>query len=124
MANKLSDKNILIIEDDVIIAQSLVEYFQPANTVQTYRAAELATEALPQQKQIDIFIIDYLLPGMNGIEFFQKVRDQYPKSRFICISGHMDLDLAASAQQFGFDALILKPFDFAILEKNILELVD
>ncbi|PAW79270.1 MAG: hypothetical protein B9S32_04780 [Verrucomicrobia bacterium Tous-C9LFEB] len=123
MAQQLVDTSIVIVEDDVLISQSLVDYFGSRNQVHTFSAAELALEALPQLGKVDIFIIDYRLPGMNGIEFFKQLRSTRAQSKFICISGEMSLELAQDAHQLGFDALILKPFDFTILEKNILNLI-
>lgn len=123
MPKQLADTNIVIVEDDVLISQSLVDYFGSRNQVHTFSAAELALEALPQLGKVDIFIIDYRLPGMNGIEFFKQLRTSHVQSKFICISGEMSLELAQDAHQLGFDALILKPFDFTILEKNILNLI-
>lgn len=123
MPKQLADTNIVIVEDDVLISQSLVDSFGPRNTVHAFSAAELALEALPRLGKVDVFIIDYLLPGMDGIDFFKQVRTSHPQSKFICISGEMSLDLAQNAHHLGFDALILKPFDFTILEKNILNLI-
>lgn len=123
MSKPLADTTIVIVEDDVLISQSLVDYFGTHNTVHTFSAAELALEALPALGKVDIFIIDYRLPGMNGIELFKQLRTVHTQSKFICISGEMSLELAQDAHQLGFDALILKPFDFTILEKNILNLI-
>lgn len=123
MSKQLADTNIVIVEDDVLISQSLVDYFGLSNQVHTFNAAELAIEALPQLGKVDIFIIDYRLPGINGIELFKQLRPSHPHSKFICISGEMSLELAQDAHRLGFDALILKPFDFTILEKNILNLI-
>lgn len=123
MPQQLADTSIVIVEDDVLISQSLVDYFGSRNQVHTFNAAELALEALPKLGKVDIFIIDYRLPGMNGIEFFKQLSATHAQSKFICISGEMSLELAQDAHQLGFDALILKPFDFTILEKNILNLI-
>jgi DNA-binding NtrC family response regulator len=123
MPKPLANTNIVIVEDDVLISQSLVDYFGSRNTLHTFSAAELALEALPHLPKVDVFIIDYRLPGMDGIDFFKHLQTSYPQSKFICISGEMSLELAQNAHQLGFDALILKPFDFTILEKNIVDLI-
>jgi two-component system, response regulator YesN len=123
MPKQLANTSIVIVEDDVLISQSLVDYFGSRNQLHTFNAAELALEALPTLPKVDVFIIDYRLPGMDGIDFFKHLRNTHPHSKFICISGEMSLELAQNAHQLGFDALILKPFDFTILEKNILDLI-
>lgn len=71
----------------------------------------------------DVFIIDFRLPGKNGVELFQHLRGKFPSSKYILITGEMSYDLAEDTRQIGFDALILKPFDFTILDDNIASLL-
>lgn len=123
MARELKDKIIYVVEDSITIADMLSEWFRPQNTVLVSFSAEDALTKLEPAPPIDVFIIDYRLPQMNGVQFFEIIRPSYPQAKFIMISGEISLEMAANFQQVGFDALILKPFDLAILEKNILNLV-
>src|SRR5436305_1998131 len=120
MARELKDKIIYVVEDSIAIADMLSEWFRPQNTVLVSFSAEDALAKLEPVPPVDVFIIDYRLPQMNGVQFFETIRPSYPQAKFILISGEISLEMAASFQQIGFDALILKPFDLAILEKNIL----
>jgi DNA-binding NarL/FixJ family response regulator len=60
---------------------------------------------------------------MNGAELFARLRGHFPQARFILITGEMNYEVAENNRQLGWDALILKPFDFGILEDNISVLV-
>ena len=70
-------------------------------------------------REVGIYIIDYRLPGKNGIELFHELREQFPKAKYILITGEMSLDMVEKTRELGLDALMLKPFDARILEDNI-----
>jgi len=122
MPDSLKAKRIVVVEDDGLTSQSLCDYFKDHNTVSTYPSAELLLENTASLNGIDLFIIDYRLPGIDGVELFGKLKHEFPNSKFICISGEISMDLASRINDIGFDALILKPFDFSILEQNIASL--
>ncbi|MEM1058706.1 MAG: response regulator [Verrucomicrobiota bacterium] len=124
MTEHLSAKRIVVVEDDGLTSQSLRDYFKDHNAVLTYPSAEALLERPQDLNQIDLFIIDYRLPGMDGVELFEKLKLENANARFICISGEISMDLASRINEIGFDALILKPFDFAILEQNIASLTE
>jgi len=120
---RIKDQKIAIIEDDVAINESLRDYFSKQNSVLTFLSAEEALEAEAKLDNIDVFIIDYKLPGKNGVELFHYLRERLIHSKYILITGEMNYDVAESTRKLGLDALILKPFDFMILEDNISALI-
>ena len=122
MPDSLTAKRIVVVEDDGLTSQSLCDHFQSHNSVQAFASAELLLENRSDLNDIDIFIVDYRLPGMDGVELFQKLKHDFPNAKFICISGDISMELASTINDIGFDALILKPFDFSILEQNIASL--
>jgi two-component system response regulator GlrR len=123
MANALKQKTIVIVDDDPLIVDLVTSYFAPLNVVYGYSSAEFAQQMLPQLGLIDLFIIDFILPGMNGIELFQDLRPKYPTAKFICISGELNIEMAEKGSSLGFDAMMMKPFDLSMLEENALQLV-
>ena len=119
MARRLKDQHIIIVEDDPLVSDALVEYFKPQNKVEAFITAEAALEAKAGFSTVNVFIIDYHLPGMNGVDLFLLLQNDFKAARYILITGDMSYELADSTRQLGLDALILKPFDFSILEDNI-----
>jgi two-component system response regulator GlrR len=120
---RIKDQNIVIIEDDTAISQSLGEFFGVQNTVKTFESAEAALAEEAQFTDVDVFIIDYKLPGKNGVELFQHLRTEIPQAKYILITGEMNYDVAETTRKLGLDALMLKPFDYMILEDNISGLI-
>jgi DNA-binding response OmpR family regulator len=120
---RIKDQRIVIVEDDVFINEALDLYFKAENKVFAYATAEEALAAEDQFEGVNVFIIDYKLPGKDGVELFQHLRLRYHRAKYILITGEMNYDVAENTRRLGLDALILKPFDFAILEDNISTLV-
>ncbi len=110
-------------EDDFAISRALDDYFGTENTVLTFGSAEDALASEGEFGDVNVFIIDYKLPGMDGAELFQALRRRLPGAKYILITGEMNYEVAESNRELGWDALILKPFDFGILEDNISVLV-
>ncbi len=123
MPRRIKDQRLVIVEDDAFISESLKMYFSLQNEVLLFSDAESALAAADQFAGVNVFIMDYRLPGKDGVELFQQLRLRYPKAKYVLITGEMSYDLAESTRRLGFDALILKPFDFGILEDNLSTLV-
>jgi two-component system response regulator GlrR len=121
---RIKDQRLVIVEDDTFISESLKTYFSLQNEVLLFATAEEALAAEDQFEGVNVFIMDYKLPGKDGVELFQQLRLRYPKAKYILITGEMNYDLADNTRKVGIDALILKPFDFTILEDNISSLVE
>ena len=119
MPRQIKDQSIVVVEDDPSISGALDALLREKNVVQTFGSAEDALEATAQFTEVGVFIIDYKLPGKNGIELFHELRALFPAAKFIMITGEMSYGMVEKTRQLGFDALMLKPFDARILEDNI-----
>jgi len=74
---KIKDQSIVIVEDDAAINQALVEFFNQQNSVQAFGSAEEALAVEAEFHDVDVFIIDYKLPGKHGVELFQHLRGRF-----------------------------------------------
>ena len=89
---KLKNLRTLFVDDDDFIRDSFTMIFNQKTCPLT--TAATAEEALCRlaEGQYDIIISDYQMPGMNGLEFFQKARESHPDSVNILVSGNMTGD--------------------------------
>jgi two-component system response regulator GlrR len=120
---QIINQSIVVVEDDPYIGGALDAFLGDKNVVQTFESAEDALAATEHFRGVAVFIIDYKLPGKDGIQLFKELREQFPKAKFILITGEMSLDMVEKTRQLGLDALMLKPFDARILEDNISNLL-
>ncbi len=68
----------------------------------------------------DIILLDYKLPGVNGLEVLQKVTEQYPDVLTIMITAYATLETAVLATKQGAYDFVAKPFTPAEL-KNVVQ---
>ncbi|MFD1777505.1 response regulator transcription factor [Fredinandcohnia salidurans] len=101
---------ILIIEDDMAIHSLIKEALelQDFQTLSAFSGTE--GKLLFEQNQVDLVLLDLMLPGMNGEEFLQQIR-QNSTVPVIVISAKNDQDSKLQLLTNGADDYIIKPFD-------------
>lgn len=82
----MPSKTILIVEDDSAIRDVLKAVINDETAHQVFAAPDAET-ALDMLHQIipGLFLVDYMLPGMNGIEFIERIRQNGHKHTPIVI---------------------------------------
>jgi CheY-like chemotaxis protein len=64
----------------------------------------------------DVLIVDYLMPGLDGIALLRRVRPRLPRGvRVILISGHADRLAPDQLATLGLGDLLSKPLDLDAL---------
>lgn len=80
-------------------------------------AAELAAALHP-----DILITDIRMPGCDGLELIQKVKESNPQLEIIIISGYAHFSYAQTAIKYGVGDYLLKPINKIDLEQTLKKL--
>ncbi|MFW6196577.1 MAG: response regulator [Thermoplasmatota archaeon] len=116
---------ILVVDDDESILDLLKQLLETNDifdcAVSTVETAEEAEKDL-QERRYDLIITDQKLPGTNGTEFLSKVKDRYPKTVRMLITGYSDLDIAKEAiNKAEVHSFIEKPWDNKELIDKIYE---
>jgi CheY-like chemotaxis protein len=123
MSKTSQSPHIVIVEDNVEANNLLRDWLRLRFTVTCFLDAESTLRILtPSQEQI-VFLIDYNMPGDNGIVLKQKLVPLFPEAKYILISGLFDDKLTQDATAAGFDALIPKPFGMPAVTQKIEELL-
>ncbi len=82
-------KKVFIIEDDTIYSEFLKKNLRTKYKIYSYYTAEDAILALKSIAP-DVLIIDYKLPGMNGIELYESVKDNLSDEVKVIITSGID----------------------------------
>lgn len=111
-------ETILIIEDDISIHSLIKETLElhGFTTLSAYSGTE--GKLLFEQHQVDIVLLDLMLPGMNGEEFLQEIRHDSGVP-VIVISAKNDQNSKLELLTNGADDYITKPFDVKELMARI-----
>lgn len=67
---------------------------------------------LVAQKNYGIAIIDYLMPGLNGVDLFREMRILRPDLAGVFLTGHTTIDVVYPAIEAGILRVLPKPADF------------
>lgn len=113
---KLKHMNILLVDDDEWIRDSLCVYFESEGCrISAHETAEKALAEIDRHKA-DVIITDYKLPGMDGIAFLNKVKKSHPNAVKILITAYASDALVRLARKAGAQELISKPFTSETIE--------
>jgi len=106
----LRDLKVMLIDDDEWIRDSLHSFFQgEACSIAVFETAE---EGLTEfrKSMFDIAIVDYRLPGMNGLEFIRAIKSLSSNARTVLITAYWNAEILKEANSVGIDDFVRKPF--------------
>ena len=83
--------------------------------------AETGKEALDifRKMRPPIVLTDIKMPGMDGIELLQKIKEESPDTEVIMITGHGDMELAIRSLKFDATDFITKPINHDALDEAL-----
>ncbi|MCD6115865.1 response regulator [bacterium] len=116
---KIRNMKTLLIDDDKWIRNSMSIVFENEDCY--LKAVETAEEALKELKveKYNIIICDYKLPGIDGIEFFEKIKDIYMDTIKILITAYGNKSITEDAICLGVNDVIEKPFTTKTIENSL-----
>ena len=112
---------ILILDDEEIVCTRLKPTLEKAGyLVETFIDSREAKKAL-EHEQFDIVVTDLKMANIDGMELFRFVKDKWPETEVIIISGFATIDVTRAALQAGVRDIIPKPFRISQLRDLINE---
>lgn len=111
---------VLVVDDDPqlrdVMARKLSNLgYEVATAPDGATALEMVREC-----PYELAVLDYQMPGLNGIEFFQQARRISPHLVGVFVTAHARLETVYSAVEAGMSRVLAKPVDFSELA-DILE---
>lgn len=122
--SKFRNMKILLIDDDEWIRDSLRIFFEAEGC--HLLAFETAEEGLTELKDrtYDLIIVDYRLPGLNGLEFFKRTRNIPSDALKVLITAYRDNTVISEAKKLKVQGFIEKPFTSESLMASLAHLID
>ena len=122
--NPGESKTILLIEDHADISEMVGAYFENREYIVDYAADGITGLHLAVSNTYDAIIIDLMLPGMDGLEVCQKIRDEARSDvPIIMLTARDTLDDKITGLDVGADDYLIKPFAIKELEARIRSLI-
>jgi len=119
----MSKPHILVVEDEQDI-RDLISFQMKSegHAVTALESADKAVSVVERGEKINLFIIDWMLPGsMNGLEFTKRLKslDEYKDVPIIMITALTQPENIVAGLDAGADDYITKPFDLAVLQARV-----
>lgn len=117
----ITNRSILIVEDDALIRINLIDYFEDAGfSVLEAEDADEAIALLNDHSEVRVVLTDVQMPGsMDGLRLAHYIRDRFPPTVLFVTSGVLDL----TSRDLPVDSYFLsKPFDPRRLLRRIEQL--
>lgn len=115
---RMSEQTILIIDDDLTLLELLVDHlgsagYRPLVAKDGKTGLSLATEVTP-----DLVILDVMMPGMDGWELCQRLREKSSVPIIMLTAKGQEVDKLRGFR-LGVDDYVTKPFSFAELAARV-----
>jgi DNA-binding NtrC family response regulator len=123
MPKEESTAHIVIVEDNVETNNLLRDWLKLRFKVTCFLDAQSTLRILAPSNDTFVFLIDYNMPGENGIVLKKKLMPLFPNAKYVLISGLFDAKLSEEGRKAGFDALVPKPFGMPTITQKIEDLL-
>ncbi|KQT58114.1 histidine kinase [Methylobacterium sp. Leaf456] len=111
---------LLVVDDDAGVREVTATRMAEAGyTVREAASGLQALAALDSDSDVDLVVLDFAMPGMNGAEAAGEIRKRWPSMPVLFVTGFADTDALARAGADGTDAIVLKPFRDGELEHKV-----
>ncbi|MGC8491455.1 MAG: response regulator [Syntrophobacteraceae bacterium] len=101
---------LLILDDEPIVCKRLKPAFQKAGyEVETFTDSASALERI-EEERFDVVITDLKMEGVDGLRFLARVKELYPETGIIVITGFATSDTAKESFRKGAFDFVAKPF--------------
>ncbi len=103
-------KTLLIADDHPIFRQGMKQALEPISWLRIVAEAESGDSALTQIRYLkpDIVILDIAMPGMDGLEVLEKLRQDQPEIIAIIVTSYDDKAYLERALDLGVNAYVIK----------------
>jgi|SRR6267154_601722 len=118
-------KRVAIVENDRILLDSftyIVNSSEKFIVVGSYDSAEEVIAELARKK-IEIVLMDIELPGMNGIDATEMIKEKYPHIEVLMVTVHEDNELVFNALRAGASGYITKSANYLEILSALEEII-
>ena len=118
-------ETVLVVEDEAAVRMLVVEVLHELGyqVLEAFDAGS-AQSILEQGQHLDLLVSDFGLPGLNGRQLVERVRDQRPGLKVLFITGYVpQSEMHSDFLGPGMD-ILTKPFSIDALAARIRQLID
>lgn len=110
---------VLLVDDEVQFVDILAQRLEARDLdVATAYNGEEALARLGQS-EVDVVLLDVLMPGRSGIEILREIKQTKPLTEVILLTGHATVETAIEGMKLGAYDYLMKPMETEVLVEKI-----
>ncbi|RLB99916.1 MAG: response regulator [Deltaproteobacteria bacterium] len=114
----MSEK-VLLVDDEKDFLEAMSERMKSRDMeVTTASSAKEALEKI-EYETFDAIVLDFQMPGMDGMEALKSMKTKQPESQIILLTGYATVEKTVEAMKIGAADFLEKPADLEILSQKI-----
>jgi len=116
---------LLYVDDEPLNVTLFEINFQKKYAIRTALSGEKGLDILRSEPSIAVVISDMKMPGMNGIEFIRKAKENFPEIVFFILTGYeITEEITRALEEKLIHKYFKKPFLMKDMETAILEVLE
>ena len=120
----IRDRKILVVDDEEDLRELHRENLEGAGFVCFTASSGQAALAVLAAEEIDLAVVDVMMPDMSGLDLFTEVKEKFPRTAVLFVSAEDRIDVAVSQIKGGALDYLVKPVDKAKLIEAVNEALE
>ena len=121
----MKKQRLLVVDDNLSLISTIKEYAVNSDKIEVLCEAHDGAEALNtflnNQSDIDLVLLDLIMPSKDGIYFLDEIKKRHIKANIIVITSFNSEEMLRRLSNYDINYFLLKPFDLKDLEQRVLE---
>ena len=111
---------IMLVDDENLFVETMAKRLEKRNIETTSATSgEECLETLNTNKNIEVIVLDVLMPGMDGLETLKEIKKEYPLIEVIMLTGNATIESAIEGMKLGALDFLMKPCDIDELVSKV-----
>ncbi len=114
----MSEK-VLLVDDEKEFLEIMSERMESRGMEVTTAASADKVLSLIEKESFDAIVMDFQMPGMDGMEALKAIKDKKPELQIILLTGYATVEKTVEAMKIGATDFLEKPADLEALTEKI-----
>lgn len=101
---------IMVVDDEKVVRESFKLWLEKEGHIVSTSSSAMEALLQLEQEDFELLFVDIKMPGMDGIELLEKVKEKYPETFVVIITAYGSIESAVHAMKKGASDYLLKPF--------------
>lgn len=113
--------SVFVVDDHHVVREGLIAILGREEDIRVVGQAENAEQALVSLSDADpdVVVVDYRLPGMDGVGLCREIAERRMRARVVVLSGFLDDDAVHASMMAGARAYVVKDVEAGELKRAI-----